>query len=209
MSPEVRFKLCAITDRKLVPGGNLSGLLELLAGAGLRGIQLREKDLGEAELLRLASSLRPAMERYGVQWLVNGSIPVMESVHATGVHLPSMSDPVAARTRLGPLALIGKSVHSGDEARIAESGGSDFIVFGPVFDTPSKRQYGAPQGIERLREVCESVDIPVFAVGGILPERVPAVMKAGARGVAVVSGLMAAEYPVEVLKEYGRELGGL
>jgi thiamine-phosphate pyrophosphorylase len=209
MSPEVAFRLYAITDRKLVPGGNLSALLESLAGAGLRGLQLREKDMAEVELAALASSVRPVMERAGVQWLVNSSISLAESARASGVHLPASADPGAARRRLGPAALVGKSVHSAGEAREAASAGADFMLFGPVFDTPSKRAFGAPQGIERLREVCDSVGVPVFAVGGITPERVSAVLGAGAHGVAVVSGIMAAENPLEVLERYGRELGGL
>jgi len=203
------FRFYAITDRKLVPGGNLPELLERLAGAGLRGMQLREKDLGEKELYELASAIRPSMELAGVQWLVNGPVSVVESTRASGVHLPFSSDAREIRSRLGPSALIGKSVHSLDEARSAESGGADFLLFGPVFDTPSKRQYGAPQGIERLREVCESVGIPVYAVGGVSPECVPVVLAAGAHGVAVVSGIMTADNPVEVLTKYGRELGGL
>jgi len=209
MSSKTGFRLYAITDRQLVPGGNLTGLLGRLAEAGLKGLQLREKDLAEEALLALASSIRPDMEKHGVRWLVNGSPEVAEAVHAGGVHLSSTADPRTARIRLGPSALIGVSTHSRAGARDAQTAGADFLLFGPVFDTPSKRLYGPPQGIERLREVCESVDIPVYAVGGISPERVSQVLGAGARGAAVVSGLMAAADPVEVLKRYGRELGGL
>jgi len=209
MLSEDLFRLYAITDRTLVPGGGLTSLIPRLADGGLRGLQLREKDLSEEELLKLASAIRPAMEQHKVQWLVNGSMDVAMKVNANGVHLPSPADPREARRRLGPAALIGKSVHSTGESRDAARGGADFLLFGPVFDTPSKRPFGAPQGIERLGEVCESVDIPVYAVGGMTPERVAGCLKAGARGVAVVSGLMAAEDPVEVLRIYGRELGGL
>jgi len=207
--PRIRFRLYAITDGRQVRAGTLPELLELLAAAGLRGIQLREKSLPETGLRTLAGECRPALERYGVQWLVNGSIAVALGEHASGVHLASAQDVSGARSTLGASALVGKSVHSRAEACHASAAGADFLLFGPVFDTPSKREFGPPQGIERLREVCESVVVPVFAVGGVTAERVPECMDAGASGVAVVSALMGAENPVEVLKEYGRKLGRL
>jgi len=213
MSSEFRpvpsFRLYAVTDRSQVPGGGLAGLVSLLAGAGLKGLQLREKDLKESQLVELASAIRPAMEVHGVQWMLNGPVSAVSAAGASGIHLSSSVDVRPARARLGQSILIGKSIHSLPEAGSAVEDGADFLLFGPVFDTPSKWVFGPPQGIERLREVCESVDIPVYAVGGISPERAAECLKAGARGVAVISGLMTAKDPVEALKKYGRELGGL
>jgi len=81
---------------------------------------------------------------------------------------------------------IGVSCHSSDSARAAERGGADYIFFGPVFATPSKASFGSPQGIERLREVCAAVEIPVLAIGGVSAENAPACIEAGAAGIAAI-----------------------
>jgi thiamine-phosphate pyrophosphorylase len=82
--------------------------------------------------------------------------------------------------------LIGVSCHSLEAAREAERGGADYIFFGPVFATPSKAAFGAPQGIERLREVCASVKIPVLAIGGVSVENARSCIEAGAAGFAAI-----------------------
>src|SRR5262249_58621233 len=108
---------------------------------------------------------------------------VAVAVGADGVQRTHASLPVAALRRIVPSGcVIGASVHSLDEARVAESGGADFLVFGPVYDTPSKRQYGAPQGLEGLSEVSAAIARPVIAVGGITPDRVREGIEAGAAG---------------------------
>jgi len=111
------------------------------------------------------------------------------------------------RAIAGTRLRIGASVHSVDEAVDAESSGADWVVFGPVYDTPSKRQYGAPQGLVELGEVAGAVSRPVLAVGGITPARVPEVLGAGARGVAVISAIFAAERPGDATKAFLDALG--
>jgi thiamine-phosphate pyrophosphorylase len=108
----------------------------------------------------------------------------------------------AAGTRLR----IGASVHSLDDARDAEARGADWIVFGPVYDTPSKRQYGAPQGLEKLAAVVRAVRIPVMAIGGITPARVVEVRGAGARGVGVISAILSADSPAEATRTFLKAL---
>jgi thiamine-phosphate diphosphorylase len=97
-------------------------------------------------------------------------------------------------------------VHSVAEAVAAAEAGADWIVFGPVYDTPSKRLYGPPQGLGLLAEVARAVPIPVIAVGGITPERVDAVRKAGAHGVAVISAILAAPSPAAATRRFLTEL---
>src|SRR5262249_59475636 len=99
------------------------------------------------------------------------------------------------------------SVHSLDEARRAESDGADFIVFGPVYDTPSKWPYGPPQGLAALASVAGSVGRPVLAVGGITAARVAEVRAAGARGVAVISAILGARRPADATKAFLDALG--
>ena len=102
---------------------------------------------------------------------------------------------------------IGASVHSVEEARAAERERADFIVFGTVYDTPSKREYGTPQGVEALAKVVGAVNVPVFGIGGITPKRVADVRAAGAHGVALISAILAAERPGEATKAFLEALG--
>jgi thiamine-phosphate pyrophosphorylase len=97
---------------------------------------------------------------------------------------------------------IGASVHSYQDAISAEDEGADWIVFGPVYDTASKRQYGAPQGLGRLERVASAVRIPLIAIGGITPDRVAEVRAAGAHGVAAISAILAADSPATAIRRF-------
>jgi thiamine-phosphate pyrophosphorylase len=97
---------------------------------------------------------------------------------------------------------VGASVHSLPDALEAEVEGADWLVFGPVYDTPSKRMYGPPQGLEKLARVAAAVRLPVVAIGGITPARVRDVRAAGARGVAVVSSILAADSPADATRRF-------
>ena len=103
--------------------------------------------------------------------------------------------------------MIGASVHSEREAREAVADGADFVVFGPIYDTPSKRRYGRPQGLAALGRVAANVDRPVIGIGGITPERVRDVVAQGAAGVAVISAILGAERPADATKAFLDALG--
>jgi thiamine-phosphate diphosphorylase len=97
-------------------------------------------------------------------------------------------------------------VHSLEDAVDAELKGADWVTFGPVYETPSKRPYGPPQGLERLAAVTRGLRIPVIAIGGITPERVREVRQAGARGIAVISGILAAASPADATGRFLKAL---
>jgi thiamine-phosphate pyrophosphorylase len=159
------------------------------ADAGVDWIQIREKHLSARELARLVQqALRVAPAPCRV--LVNDRLDVACAVRAAGVHLTEQSISVAdakkfVRERRRSF-LVGASTHSLESARAAADSGADYLIFGPVFATPSKAGYGAPQGIERLAAVCRSISIPVLAIGGIRPENAPACAAAGAAGIAAI-----------------------
>jgi len=204
---ELGFTLYLVTDRA-VARRPLVDVVDECLGAGLSAVQLREKDLGAADLLALAQTLRDATRRRGARLLVNDRADVALTAGADGVQRTHASLPVAALRRIGPGSfLIGASVHSLDGARQAEAEGADFIVFGPVYDTPSKRPFGPPQGLDALARIAAAVAKPVIAVGGITPERVGPVMGAGARGVAVISAILGAERPSDATKAFLDRLG--
>ena len=204
---QLGFSLYLITDRSAAPRPPADVVEECLA-AGLRAVQLREKDLETRDLLALADTLREATQRHGARLIVNDRADVALAAGADGVQRTHASLPVSALRGIAPAGfLVGASVHSEAEARDAAAQGADFIVFGPVYDTASKRRYGPPQGLAALEAVTRAVDRPVLAVGGLTPERVPEVLAAGAAGVAVIGAIYAAVRPAEATKAFLDALG--
>jgi thiamine-phosphate pyrophosphorylase len=190
------FRLYLITDRTQTAGRPLLDVIEQALHGGVDAVQLRERDLPASEVLDLARQLCPLCRRYGARLLINDRIDVALAVQADGVHLPVNSfAPADARRLLGPAAIIGVSTHTLAEARAAVAGGADFILFGPVFDTPSKRPFGSPVGLPALADTVREVGIPVLAIGGVTADRVAALRRCGAQGIAVVSALLTAGDP--------------
>ncbi len=200
--------LYVVTDRHQVGEDHLLQVLERLIPQGGMMLQLREKDLPTRTLLKWANTLVCWTDRYRVPLLINDRIDVVMAAGAHGVHLRGDSLPVRqARECLGPHRLIGASVHSADEAVQREQEGADFVVLGPIYDTPSKRAYGAALGVSVLEQASRRCRIPIFAIGGIELSRVAEVMQSGAYGVAVISSVFQSPSPVETVKNYSTQLG--
>ena len=171
--------------------------IETAAAAGVDWIQLREKDLSGKHCAALTrEALRRVAKVSGgkgpASILVNDRLDVALSESAAGVHLGERSLPVGEALRLAVCHslnkdfLVGASCHSLEAAQSAESGGANYIFFGPVFATPSKAAYGAPQGLERLAGVCRAVSIPVLGIGGVTLENAASCFAAGAKGIAAI-----------------------
>jgi thiamine-phosphate pyrophosphorylase len=194
----VDFSLYLITDRHQTHSRDLSAVIEQALQGGVQAIQLREKDLPTDAFCQLAMELRQITERYGAKLLINGRADIARDVRADGLHLPEGADSIAAaRHLIGPERLIGMSCHSLNAARAAEAAGADFITFGPVFSTPSKAVYGSPVGLQPLAEAAATLDIPVFALGGINRSNILQALETGARGAALISAILAADQPRE------------
>jgi thiamine-phosphate pyrophosphorylase len=195
----VAFRLYLITDRRLAGARGLIATCEAALQGAPRGavaIQLREKDLEARELFELACQMRQLCDRYGASLLVNDRIDVAIAARADGVHLASKSIGAAdARNLLGSAALIGVSTHSPADVINAAEQGADFVVFGPVFAPLSKSGHGTPQGRDGLTAACRAASIPVFALGGITPERVAAMADCGAVGAGVIGWVIGADDP--------------
>ena len=200
--------LYLITDRhQLTAGDDFLAVLDELMKLGIGMIQLREKDLTAAELYPLAQELSGLCRKRDCLLLLNDRIDLALAVKADGVHLGSHSlPPVVARQILGPNALIGVSTHNTREITAAVAGDADFITFGPVYATPSKAAYGAPVGLAKLRETCQTWKLPTYALGGIKASRIPAIRQAGAHGAAVISALMASQDPAKAYLELSQHL---
>jgi thiamine-phosphate pyrophosphorylase len=191
--PRVDFDLYLVTDRHQTCGRPLVPLLREALGAGLRAVQLRERDLATRPLLALAEEVLRLTREHKALLLINDRVDLVLAVGADGVHLRSDSLPVAAARRLlGPHRLIGVSAHSVDEVVRAESEGADFVLLGPVYDTPSKRAYGPPIGLRPIEGATSRCRLPVLAIGGITAARIGEVRRAGASGVAVSSAILSA-----------------
>jgi thiamine-phosphate pyrophosphorylase len=149
-------------------------------------VQIRERDLSAKELFLLARRVNRLASGHEARLLINDRADVAASAGA-GVHLTTRSMRVdAVRKTFGDM-LIGASTHSMKEALGAESGGADFIVFGPVFETESKKIYGPPVGLEALGEVASRLKIPVIAIGGVNLDNYHLALDRGAAGVAAIS----------------------
>jgi len=195
--------LCYVTDRHSLSEAEsrkaqepLLSKIEAAAAAGVDWIQIREKDLSGRDCGLLT---REALQRAAKSTasnaaptliLVNDRQDVALSERAGGVHLGEDSLPLLEAKRLsnaqGQDFLIGVSCHSLEAARSAASGGADYLFFGPVFATPSKAAFGAPQGLDRLADVCRAVTIPVLAIGGITLANASDCLAAGASGIAAI-----------------------
>lgn len=154
-------------------------------------VQLRERDLPTSELLQLGQEIRAITSPRAVPLIINDRVDLMLALNLDGVHLRANSLPVAVVRRMaGADRLIGLSTHSLAEVRQANRDGADYVVFGPIFDTPSKRQFGSPVGLEQLAEACRLSAIPVFAIGGVTGASVPDVFRAGSHGIAVIGSIL-------------------
>jgi thiamine-phosphate pyrophosphorylase len=207
--------LCYVTDRRSLATAESAEARKILlqkiaaaAAAGVDWIQIREKDLSgkecstlTREALQLAAnsvhneSVRQATNSVAgeaARVLLNDRLDVALATQAGGVHLGEKSLPPQEALRLVNSLqrekdfLIGVSCHSLEAAKAAERDGADYLFFGPVFATPSKAAYGAPQGLARLAEVCHAVELPVLAIGGITLENAAACLSAGASGIAAI-----------------------
>jgi thiamine-phosphate pyrophosphorylase len=197
------LRLCLVTDRRQTHGRDLLAVVEECLAAGLPAVQLREKDLGAADLARLGRALRALTAGWGARLIVNDRVDVALAVGADGVQRTSTSLPIPDILSLaGGRLHVGASVHALEEAVEAAAAGARWVVFGPIYETPSKLSYGPPQGLAALERVARTVTVPVIAIGGITPERVAEVRRAGARGVAAISALLAADRPADATKRF-------
>ena len=207
MAGRVDFSFYLITDRHQVCEGTLPEVCSAALRAGVRAIQLREKDLPTRSLLSLARELSRLASVHAARIVINDRIDLALALATDAVHLPAGgASPSVARRLLGESALIGSSAHSADEAVRAEAAGADFVVLGPIFETPSKRAFGPPIGLAELERAQRHCKIPLFGIGGITIERVRDVRRAGAHGVAVVGSVMGARDVERVCADFLRVL---
>ncbi len=202
--------LC-VTDRRVAGERPILDVIRAAIAGGADLVQIREKDLGGAELLRLAREAVEAARAAGggCRILINDRLDVALTAKAAGVHLPAEGLPIDGVRRCAPRRfLVGRSVHSLAAARQAEKDGADYLIFGPVFDTPSKAVFGAPHGPAVLRKVVEAVRLPVWAIGGIGPANAAELRGIPIAGAAAISAIVAAPDPAAAVRALRAALEG-
>jgi thiamine-phosphate pyrophosphorylase len=206
--PPVNFRLLLVTDRTQTGGRSLPSLIQQAVDAGLSAVQLRERDISTGEVRALAREIQSILEPRAVPLIVNDRVDLVLAMDLDGVHLRANSLPVSVARRLvGADRLVGVSTHSISEVEQANRDGADYVLFGPVFETPSKRPFGPPFGLAVLTEVCRRSVIPVFAVGGVTSVSVPDIRRAGAHGVAVIGAILTHEDVAAATREMLASLG--
>jgi len=203
----IDFALYLVTDRKLTGYRSLEDVIEEACTAGVRAVQLRERDLNAEELFRLGKRIHLITRKYNTSLFINDRIDVAKAIGAEGVHLRETSLPVnEARRLLEPDMMLGVSVHSIENAIAAYDNGADFLVFGTIFHTQSKPGTIEPVGTDAIIHLTQKVDIPVFVIGGITPERTRVCIEAGAHGVAVISAIMESHNITETINQFKNQL---
>lgn len=205
----MNFKLYLIGDRKLFSDEeSFTTAVDRALKAGVKAFQLREKDLPAKHYYSLAKKMREITSRNDALLFINDRIDIALAVDADGVHLPQSGFPAhVVRKVWKERFLIGVSTHSIREAKEA-SEWADFITFSPIFYTTSKAQYGEPLGVEKLREVKQSVKCKVFALGGIKVDNTREVIPF-CDGVAMISGILAQQDIEGTVKIFREILGSI
>jgi thiamine-phosphate pyrophosphorylase len=184
--------LYGIIDLGYVEKSNAVRATEAMIKGGVDLIQLRGKGQSIDELVELAEELHELTARSGTPLIVNDHAEVASKVSVAGVHVGQDDDSIeVARCKAGRAVAVGKSTHSLAQARAAQREGADYIGFGPIFATPTKPDY-EPIGLQDIKQAHRDVNLPIFCIGGIKLDNLREVIAAGARRVAIVSGLLKA-----------------
>ena len=191
-----------ITDRRTDGGRSIDDVAAAVLEAGVRAVQLRDKDASASQLLEQARLLRDLTARFGALLFVNDRLDVAIAADADGAHLGPDDVPVAAARRAVPKGfLLGYSTDDPDLAKQAQADGADYLGCGTVFPTSSKADAGEVIGLDGLAAVVGAVEIPVLGIGGITAERAREIRGTGAAGVAVISCVMAASDPEDAARD--------
>jgi thiamine-phosphate diphosphorylase len=194
--------LYVILDRTVAVGRNIEEVLDAVIAGGCRMVQLREKVWPSGRLLPLAARLRAKCREARVAFIVNDRVDLALAVDADGVHLGQDDlPPQAARPLLRPGMILGLSTHSVEQARAAQASGASYVAVGSIFPTGTKPDFELV-GPDLVRKLRAEIRVPLVGIGGINPDNVGEVIRAGADGVAVISAVCAAPDPEHATRRF-------
>jgi thiamine-phosphate pyrophosphorylase len=187
----IRGLYCVI-DSAWVELSDAGGTAEKLVRAGAGIIQLRAKNEGSKAVLEAAFAVRAATRGHAL-FIVNDRVDIALLSEADGIHLGQDDIPLTEARELMPSAIIGLSTHNLEEAEEARSLGADYISFGPIFQTRTKKDADNPKGLERLKALADEVRLPIVAIGGITAGSAVPVLETGAASIAIISDILLAD----------------
>lgn len=183
--------LYAVTDRHWLKDETLENQVEKALQGGATFLQLREKSLDDDIFLAEAKEIQKLCKKYQVPFVINDNVDIALAIDADGVHVgQSDMEALDVRKRLGPDKIIGVSAQNVQQALLAQKHGADYLGVGAVFPTGSKDD-AEDVSFETLKGICQAVDIPVIAIGGITKENVSELKGSGICGIAVISAIFA------------------
>lgn len=189
----MNYDLYIITDQRISHGKSHLEVAEAALAGGATVIQFRDKEMKDSEAVVACREIYKLTKKKGVSFIVNDRVEVAKAVDADGVHLGQEDMSFSsARKILGKEKIIGISVETVEQALKAVEGGADYLGIGPIYPTATKPDAGKALGIARLKEIRESVNIPIVTIGGINENNLEEVLRAGADGVAVISAVVSA-----------------
>lgn len=199
-----QLTLYAITDRSWLKGNNLENHVEEALIGGATILQLREKMVSDAEFLEQAKRLKPLCQTYNVPLIINDNVNIALEADADGVHV-GQSDMQASQVRaqLGPDKILGVSCRTVQHALRAQEHGADYLGVGAMFPTQTKTDT-EPVTIDTLKAICNAVDIPVVAIGGVKLNNMAQLKETGIAGIVAISAIFAQDdiqYAAHNLKE--------
>lgn len=200
-------RLHVLTDTELQSRFSHVELAKLAIKGGADILQFRQKIGTTREMIEICREIKRLCEDSDVTFIVNDRVDVAIASEADGVHLGQEDFPIPlARKLLGETRIIGGSAVTLEEAQECLSEGADYIGFGPVYPTTSKNDAGPVTGIEILKEVVNTISIPIIAIGGVTVENTPEVIRAGAQGIAVISAVCCQENPEQATRDLSQAL---
>jgi thiamine-phosphate pyrophosphorylase len=205
------LRLYLLADTGLVPPAELADSVAAAVRGGVTAVQLRAKDATTLELLELARSLNALCRAADMPFIVNDRVDVALAAEAAGAHVGHIGEedlsPQDARRLLGPDSIVGVSVGSAQEARLATSQGASYVSAGPMFATSTKANAGPAAGEALLRSVRAATRLPLVVIGGVTAERAAALFAAGADGVCVGAAILKAPDPEAAARAF-YDVGG-
>ena len=184
------YSLYVCTERDIMTTDTLEEAVELAIKGGATIIQLREKDCTSREFYELALSIKDITDAYEVPLIINDRLDIALAVHADGVHLGQSDIPVqVARNVMGPNCIVGATANTLEKAKEAWQSGADYLGVGDVFGSATKNDT-KPVELKELKKICDTVKIPVVAIGGISKKNIHLLKDTGVAGVAVISAVL-------------------
>jgi thiamine-phosphate pyrophosphorylase len=205
----VDYSLYLVTDRGLSRGRPTLEIVSAAVAGGVTVVQLREKTAETREFVEEALAIRAYLKERKIPLIINDRIDVAQAVSADGVHLGQKDMPIElARKIVGDSMIIGISAESVADAVAAQEAGADYLGVSPIYATPTKTDTAPALGLEGLRQIRESVDLPLVGIGGLKAENAARVIEHGADGVAVVSAIVSADDPEQAARSLFQIVSG-